>query len=63
MACEPVPLPLVLPERLDHRDELLLRRRGVVGLENPGMGLDDLAERPEAGTARRREESDPVARR
>ena len=30
------------------RVELLLRRRGVVGLEDPGVRLDDLAERPEA---------------
>ena len=33
---------------VDHRDELLLGRRRVVGLENPGVRLDDLAERPEA---------------
>ena len=45
---EPIPLGLVLGERLDHRVELLLRRRGVVGLEDPGVRLDDLAERPEA---------------
>ena len=48
MAGEPLPLPLVLRERLDHRGELLLRRRRIVGLEDPGVRLDDLAERPEA---------------
>ena len=48
MADEPLPLLFVLRERLAHRLELLLRRRGVVGLEDPGVRLDDLAERPEA---------------
>ena len=44
----PFPLLFVLRERLDHRLELLRRGRGVVGLEDPGVRLDDLAQRPEA---------------
>src|SRR3954466_668698 len=49
MAGEPLPLLLALPEWLDPRQQLLFCRRRGVGLENPGVGLDDLAQRPEGG--------------
>src|SRR5262249_20279551 len=45
---EPFAFLLAFDEGSDHRDELLLRRRRVVRLEDPGVRLHDLAERPEA---------------
>src|SRR5579859_1094175 len=45
---QPLTVPRVLAEAFDHRDELLLCRGAVVRLEDPGVRLDDLAERPEA---------------
>src|SRR5205823_8869755 len=48
MAGEPLPFAFVLRQALDHCTELLLRVCRIVRLEDPGVRLDDLAERPEA---------------
>ncbi len=47
LAFDPRPLGGAREERLDGCRELVARRRRVVGLENAGVCLDDLAERPQ----------------
>jgi hypothetical protein len=45
---QPLAEPLTLGARRDHELELLVRRRGIIRLKDPGVRLQHLAQRPES---------------